>query len=106
VIEAIWERGQAEAEAIAAMLEKNGVASGSWLLELGAGNARVAIPLARRGYKVTGVEYSHLFVEDGLRRIREAGLNPALFEMANIRDQCSWVHSDNPEKLRMQELVE
>jgi heterodisulfide reductase subunit A len=28
--------------------------------------------------------------------IREAGLNPYLFEMANIRDQCSWVHSDAP----------
>ena len=27
--------------------------------------------------------------------IRAAGLNPALFEMANIRNQCSWVHSDN-----------
>ena len=25
--------------------------------------------------------------------MREAGLNPYLFEMANIRDQCSWVHS-------------
>ncbi len=25
--------------------------------------------------------------------IREAGLNPYLFELANIRDQCSWVHS-------------
>lgn len=24
---------------------------------------------------------------------REAGLNPYLFEMANIREQCSWVHS-------------
>ncbi|MEW6443749.1 MAG: FAD-dependent oxidoreductase [bacterium] len=24
--------------------------------------------------------------------IREVGLNPFLFEMANIRDQCSWVH--------------
>ncbi|MBI9106015.1 MAG: FAD-dependent oxidoreductase [Spirochaetales bacterium] len=24
--------------------------------------------------------------------LREAGLNPHLFEMANIRDQCSWVH--------------
>ncbi len=26
--------------------------------------------------------------------IRQAGLNPHLFEMANIRNQCSWVHSD------------
>jgi heterodisulfide reductase subunit A-like polyferredoxin len=25
--------------------------------------------------------------------IRQAGLNPFLFEMANIRNQCSWVHS-------------
>ena len=30
--------------------------------------------------------------------IMEAGLNPHLFEMANIRDQCSWVHSNNPEE--------
>ncbi len=27
--------------------------------------------------------------------IRAAGLNPYLFEMANIRNQCSWVHSSD-----------
>ena len=30
--------------------------------------------------------------------LKEAGLNPNLFEMANIRDQCSWVHQKEPEK--------
>lgn len=30
--------------------------------------------------------------------LKEAGLNPALIEMANIRDQCSWVHYFDPEK--------
>jgi len=30
--------------------------------------------------------------------IKEAGLNPYLFEMANIRDQCSWVHMKEPKK--------
>ena len=30
--------------------------------------------------------------------IREAGLNFYLFEMANIRDQCSWVHRSFPEE--------
>jgi len=30
--------------------------------------------------------------------IREAGLNIYLFEMANIRDQCSWVHMHEHEK--------
>jgi heterodisulfide reductase subunit A len=28
----------------------------------------------------------------------DAGLNPYLFEMTNIRDQCSWVHMHEPEK--------
>jgi heterodisulfide reductase subunit A len=30
--------------------------------------------------------------------VQEAGLNPYLFEMANIRDQCSWVHMHEHEK--------
>jgi heterodisulfide reductase subunit A len=30
--------------------------------------------------------------------LREAGLNPYLFELANIRDQCSWVHSTKPDE--------
>ncbi|MGO8811523.1 MAG: FAD-dependent oxidoreductase [Candidatus Sulfotelmatobacter sp.] len=30
--------------------------------------------------------------------LAEAGLNPYLFEMANIRDQCSWVHMHESEK--------
>ncbi|MFH1007310.1 MAG: CoB--CoM heterodisulfide reductase iron-sulfur subunit A family protein [Candidatus Latescibacterota bacterium] len=29
--------------------------------------------------------------------LREAGLNPFLFEMANIREHCSWVHMQEPE---------
>ncbi len=29
---------------------------------------------------------------------QEAGLNPYLFEMANIREHCSWVHMKEPEK--------
>ncbi len=28
------------------------------------------------------------------RAVAEAGLNPYYFEMANIREQCSWVHDD------------
>ncbi|WP_088186613.1 FAD-dependent oxidoreductase [Desulfosporosinus sp. FKA] len=30
--------------------------------------------------------------------LKEAGLNAHLFDMANIRDQCSWVHMNEPEK--------
>ncbi|MFA4915773.1 MAG: FAD-dependent oxidoreductase [Syntrophales bacterium] len=38
--------------------------------------------------------HEHLFRET----IQEAGLNKYLFEMANIRDQCSWVHMREKEK--------
>jgi heterodisulfide reductase subunit A len=39
--------------------------------------------------------------------LREAGLNPYLFEMANIRDQCSWVHMNFPEEatIKSKDLV-
>jgi len=29
--------------------------------------------------------------------MKEAGLNPSLFEMVNIREHCSWVHPENPQ---------
>lgn len=39
--------------------------------------------------------------------VRESGLNPYLFEMANIRDQCSWVHMHQPREAteKAKELV-
>lgn len=39
--------------------------------------------------------------------IQECGLNPYLFEMANIRDQNTWVHQNEPEKAtqKAKELV-
>jgi heterodisulfide reductase subunit A len=38
---------------------------------------------------------SPLMHEQTFRRVcREAGLNPYLFEMANIREHCSWVHRE------------
>ncbi|HAH07884.1 MAG TPA: heterodisulfide reductase [Elusimicrobia bacterium] len=39
--------------------------------------------------------------------LQEAGLNAYLFEMANIRDQCSWVHMHEPEQatIKAKDLV-
>jgi heterodisulfide reductase subunit A-like polyferredoxin len=41
----------------------------------------------------TPITHAPLFQDS----IRAAGLNPAMFEMANIRNQCSWVHSNDQE---------
>jgi heterodisulfide reductase subunit A len=35
-----------------------------------------------------------MHLETFKRAVSEAGLNPYRFEMANIREQCSWVHND------------
>jgi heterodisulfide reductase subunit A-like polyferredoxin len=39
--------------------------------------------------------------------LRSAGLNKYLFEMANIRNQCTWVHLDEPDRatVKCQDLV-
>ncbi|HHD56294.1 MAG TPA: CoB--CoM heterodisulfide reductase iron-sulfur subunit A family protein, partial [Desulfobulbaceae bacterium] len=39
--------------------------------------------------------------------LKDAGLNPCLVEMVNIRDQCSWVHAGEPEAAtdKSQDLV-
>jgi len=41
------------------------------------------------------------------RTVAEAGLNPYLFEMANIREHCSWCHPSKPEEatLKAKEIV-
>lgn len=46
--------------------------------------------------------------EETFRKVvQEAGLNPYLIEMANLREQCSWCHSHEPEKAteKAKELV-
>jgi heterodisulfide reductase subunit A len=36
----------------------------------------------------------HMHERTFRRAVREAGLNPYLFQIANIREQCSWVHDE------------
>ena len=36
----------------------------------------------------------HMHLKTFRRAVATAGLNPYLLEMANIREQCSWVHHD------------
>ncbi len=43
-------------------------------MELGCGNGRVAVPLAKLGYHVTCLDVSPVFVEDAARRAREEGV--------------------------------
>jgi heterodisulfide reductase subunit A len=39
----------------------------------------------------------HIHEKTFSRNLERSGLSPYVLEMANIREQCSWVHADDPE---------
>jgi len=84
VLNKAWERAEEEARLIVKLLEKLGVGKGSLILDLGCGNGRIAINLAKQGYKVVGVDISPVFIEDALRKAREHG----------VRDRTEFIAGD------------
>jgi ubiquinone/menaquinone biosynthesis C-methylase UbiE len=83
---ALWEKGDftriadTMRESGEALVESIGVAKGLEVLDLGCGDGTTAIPSARLGAKVLGVDIARNLVEAGNRRARAEGL-------ANIRFQ-------------------
>ena len=57
VLEGMWERGEEDAVAISKFLSERRLA-GCSILDAPSGIGRIAIPLARLGFQVTGVDYS------------------------------------------------
>jgi SAM-dependent methyltransferase len=51
------------------------VAPGSRVLDLGCGPGTDDLPLAERGYHITGIDWSPVMVEEARRRVRESGLD-------------------------------
>jgi len=62
------------------------------------GQMRIKADIAERGLdRVVVASCSPRLHEPTFRGcVAEAGLNPYLMEMANLREQCSWVHSHDP----------
>ena len=81
VLRANEEKGRRDAEGLARLLARHGVSEGSRLLELGCGNGRVAVPLAKLGYHVTCLDVSPVFIEDAARRAKEEGVEDRLETM-------------------------
>lgn len=59
--------------------------AGSTVLDLGCGQGRLAIPLARSGYRVVGYDKSEPLLREAERRAREAGVSIA-FQIGDMRD--------------------
>jgi SAM-dependent methyltransferase len=62
-----WQRNRITVRAIAKILRKHGIARGR-LLDIGCGNGRICIPMAKKGYRVTGIDISPLYIGDAEKR--------------------------------------
>lgn len=74
--------GEAEAPRIAAALA---IAPGAKLIDFGCGNGRHALALARRGFEVTGVDFSRHLLEQATRAREAEGIS-AHFLLADLRN--------------------
>jgi ubiquinone/menaquinone biosynthesis C-methylase UbiE len=74
VLNKMWSRAYEEALNIKRLLESLGLREGSLILDLGYGNGRIAINLAKLGYRVVGVDISPIFIKDALNKARLHGV--------------------------------
>src|SRR6187551_2892852 len=84
--QALWEKGDftriaaAMRESGDALAAAIGVKPGLRVLDLGCGDGTTALPAAKRGAEVLGVDIARNLVEAGNRRAREAGLHNLKFQ--------------------------
>lgn len=85
---ALWEKGdftriaETMRESGDALVEKFGITKGIKVLDLGCGDGTTAIPQAKRGADVLGVDIASNLVAAGNKRARDLGLATAGFRRA------------------------
>jgi SAM-dependent methyltransferase len=87
VLEGMWERGEEDAVAISSYLTQHGLAT-CRILDAPCGIGRVAIPLARLGFQVTGVDLSCHLINVATRKASGFKLTPgrARFLAGDMRE--------------------
>ena len=89
---ALWEKGdftriaETMRESGAALVDTFGVAKGIYVLDLGCGDGTTAIPEAKLGANVLGVDIAQNLVEAGNTRAREEGLTNCVFQEGDAAD--------------------
>jgi SAM-dependent methyltransferase len=89
---ALWEKGDFTAiaafmrESGEAVVESLGITPSHKVLDLGCGDGTTAVPAARRGAEVVGIDIASNLVEAGRRRAAEAGLDRLTFQVGDACD--------------------
>src|SRR2546426_12667073 len=83
---AVWEKGdftriaESMRESGEALVERLGITKGLKVLDLGCGDGTTALPEARLGAEVLGVDIAKNLIEAGNRRAKEEGLTNCKFQ--------------------------
>jgi SAM-dependent methyltransferase len=89
---ALWEKGdftriaESMRESGEALVATLGITKGLRVLDLGCGDGTTALPAARLGAEVLGVDIARNLVEAGIRRAREWGLSNCRFQEGDASD--------------------
>ncbi|GAA4462566.1 class I SAM-dependent methyltransferase [Nibrella saemangeumensis] len=89
---ALWEKGdftqiaETMRESGAALVDKLGITPGLKVLDLGCGDGTTAIPAAKLGAEVLGVDIARNLVEAGNRRAQQEGLTNIRFQEGDATD--------------------
>src|SRR5213075_3001516 len=96
---ALWEKGDftriaaTMRESGEALVQRLGIRKGMKVLDLGSGDGTTALPAAKLGADVLGVDIARNLVEAGNRRVKELGLTNCRFQegdasnLHELRDQ-------------------
>lgn len=78
-----WKRNRVTVRAVEKILKQNGITNGR-LLDIACGNGRICIPMAKKGFSVTGIDIVQLYIDDAKKRAKKNGVK-ADFKCGDMR---------------------
>ncbi|HEX7320437.1 MAG TPA: class I SAM-dependent methyltransferase [bacterium] len=85
VMDQAWKHAPLAVRGIVRILRKNRIRKGSQILEIACGNGRICTGLAKKGFKVTGIDISPLYIEDARIKAKKLKIKNIDYLCGDIR---------------------
>lgn len=86
ILDSMWERAERDVNGVINIFDKYGINRDARILEIGCGNGRLIINLAKKGYKnLYGIDISPIFIEDAMEKTHIHGVSNVNFLVADAR---------------------